>query len=195
MRSSAMTFCNLASKTALIFAPSSDNCATATMTATRLPHATTLENVSLTSCLRESTTFVAENYTKTAPLIQGGLRHHSRLVLAIGESQISHGKPKELHKDEYRLRTDATRTAYGLHAGRKRTCDGHETGYPGHHPFRRTHVERARVCSSVVVRSLPVWRSSCVGSCGVRARRQIARRLTDAQRASDGRHTSLPTDF
>ena len=31
---------------------------------------------------------------------------------------------------------------------------------------------------SFCVRSLPVWRSSCVGSCGVRARRQIARRLT-----------------
>ena len=31
---------------------------------------------------------------------------------------------------------------------------------------------------SFCVRSRPVWRSSCVGSCGVRARRQIARRLT-----------------
>ena len=44
---------------------------------------------------------------------------------------------------------------------------------------------------SFCVRSRPVWRSSCVGSCGVRARRQIARRHTDAQRAclrtSDGR--------
>ena len=121
----------------------------------------------------------------------------------------------------YRLLTDVLRTDYGLGHGRhtvsySRAAHGHTTdklrSYHGHGTgLSRTlygprafagRLSSGRVCvrllfvlRSFVVRSRPVWRSSCVGSCGVRARRQIARRLTDAQRASDGRHTSLPTDF
>ena len=68
-------------------------------------------------------------------------------------------------------------------------------------------MSRGRVCvrqlfvlRSFVVRSRPVWRSSCVGSCGVRARRltggsqrrrivEVKHKAVDATRAGHGRDT------
>ena len=125
--------------------------------------------------------------------------------------------------------TDWKRTLDGLLTDFTRTSDGRAAvaGRPpyhglltdctraihGHRPFAgrlssgRVCVRQLFVLRSFVVRSRPVWRSSCVGSCGVRARRQIARRLTggsqrrrivevkpkaaDSPRAGNG----LATDF
>ena len=64
----------------------------------------------------------------------------------------------------------------------------------------RVCVRQLFVLRSVVVRSRPVWRSSCVGSCGVRARRltggsqrrrivEVKHKAVDATRAGHGRDT------
>ena len=99
--------------------------------------------------------------------------------------RAAHGLPTDISRTGYGQITDFTRAANGhltdgarasngLATGLERTSHGHLTG---------GGVERvacrAGACvfvgCSFCVRSRPVWRSSCVGSCGVRARRQIAR--------------------
>ena len=62
------------------------------------------------------------------------------------------------------LVTDFTRTLYGHRPFAGRLSSG------------RVCVRRLFVLRSFVVRSRPVWRSSCVGSCGVRARRRCGGR-------------------
>ena len=73
--------------------------------------------------------------------------------------------------------TDRTRTRYGRDTGCKRAIHGRLTVGGVERVACRAGASVFVGCS-FCVRSLPVWRSSCVGSCGVRARRQIARRLT-----------------
>ena len=75
------------------------------------------------------------------------------------------------------LLTDYTRARYGRDTGCKRAIHGRLTVGGVERVACRAGASVFVGCS-FCVRSLPVWRSSCVGSCGVRARRQIARRLT-----------------
>ena len=112
--------------------------------------------------------------------------------------------------DALRTAPDAPRTSYGL------TTDMRRTGYGLHMEGERATHGRYTVCGlervacragacvfvgcSFCVRSRPVWRSSCVGSCGVRARRltggsprrrivEVKHKAVDATRAGHGRDT------
>ena len=77
-----------------------------------------------------------------------------------------------------------TQTGNGLATDKIRASDGHlmdeHRAENGHSAAIVLEKDACRagacvfVCCSFCVRSLPVWRSSCVGSCGVRARLLIA---------------------
>ena len=91
---------------------------------------------------------------------------------------------------------DSTQTGNGLATDKIRASDGHlmdehraENGHSTAIVLERVACRAGAsvfVGCSFCVRSLPVWRSSCVGSCGVRARRQIARRQI-ARRLTGGK--------
>ena len=70
----------------------------------------------------------------------------------------------------YGLLTDFPRTCNGLVTDTPRTLYG-PRAFAGRLSSGRVCVRQLFVLRSFVVRSLPVGRSSCVGSCGVRARR------------------------
>ena len=108
----------------------------------------------------------------------------------VAEWRAVFGPPAAFHfssRTRYGRDTDRIRTGNGLHTGLERTgygqihgtrtIDGLATGIVLERDACRVGAS-VFVCCSFCVRSLPVWRSSCVGSCGVRARRQIARWLT-----------------
>jgi len=85
-----------------------------------------------------------------------------------------------MQKDSTTNQERLLRTRGGRATDKKRASDGRHTDALRSSCFRGTPVERARVCSSVVRSAFGrfLCRSYCVCSCGVRARRQIARRLT-----------------
>ena len=92
-----------------------------------------------------------------------------------------HGLLTDFTRAAHRLLTDCTRARYGRDTGCKRAIHGRLTVGGVERVACRAGASVFVGCS-FCVRSLPVWRSSCVGSCGVRARRQIARRITGGSR-------------
>ena len=103
-----------------------------------------------------------------------------------------------------------TQTGNGLATDKIRASDGHlmdeHRAENGHSAAIVLEKDACRAGASVFVgcsfcvRSRPVWRSSCVGSCGVRARRltggsqrrrivEVKHKAVDATRAGHGRDT------
>lgn len=114
-----------------------------------------------------------------------------------------HGRATDFTRAAHRLLTDCTRARYGRDTGCKRAIHGRLTVGGVERVACRAGASVFVGCS-FCVRSLPVWRSSCVGSCGVRARRQIARRLTGGKpKTADcgskaqggGRYTGTPRAY